>query len=613
MDKQTTTSKKRRPLIRSSMKRQILIVCIICTLVALVLQTVLFLNASSSLIYEQNRNESYNSLVNMQNELYTYMKGIEGNMVGIYNNKEYLKALKEYKNTEDLHQDYYRFARDFSESNFTANDGMMALYFYNSKHEIISTYRKAMTPKHNYAIDIFQDSETYNAERVKEYIESGDTQMLISSYYNPSREKDMVRFVLKIYDPSNIKSVIGYIVCDTDVKAMQKIMKKYLPGDEVYVWLQPAGDRPFAALGTLNEENETFYNETSNNIMQGFSPEENMQDSKKVLFHISQTKFNMDAYSIMPQSLLEKNQRTLTRNLFLIAVAVSISMALLYSYITRRLTKPLEELMTTIGRIRAGETELRAAYQAQDEIGQLGHEFNHMLDSMETLIGQQYQDRLLVNKAEYKALQAQINPHFLYNTLDTMSSIASIQNCDIVCNMCQSLSNIFRYSLDIKHPYSTVAREMVHLRNYIFVMDVRMREEVKYNFDIDEEVLVYSIPRISIQPLVENALNHGLKNKHGEKTVSIKAWKEDETLHIMVHDNGIGMDASEMNKKLEENSVDQVEEGNSIGLTNINARLKMVYGTEYGLHIESRIDEGTSIFLVVPAMKEEELYGKANV
>ena len=162
----------------------------------------------------------------------------------------------------------------------------------------------------------------------------------------------MARFVLKIYDPSKIKNVIGYIVCDTDVKFMQKIMKKYLPSDEVYVWLQPTGDRAFAALGTLDDDNMLFYQDTSDHIMLGEQPAENLQDNQKILFHISQTKFNLSAYSVMPQSLLEKNQRTLTKNLFLIAVCVSILMVLLYLYITRRLTEPLEELMSTIASIR---------------------------------------------------------------------------------------------------------------------------------------------------------------------------------------------------------------------------------------------------------------------
>lgn len=294
--------------------------------------------------------------------------------------------------------------------------------------------------------------------------------------------------------------------------------------------------------------------------------------------------------------------------MLLIVLVLSVVLIVLFLYITKTLAKPLENLTSTVSQISDGDTNLRVDYTGPDEIGQLGSEFNHMLDEIENLIGQEYENKLLLNKAEYKALQAQINPHFLYNTLDTMSSIASIQNCEIVSRLCQSLSGIFRYSLDMKHPYSTVAQEINHLKNYIFVMDVRMGNVVEYRFDIAEEVLQDTIPRISLQPLVENAINHGIKNKHGDKIISIRAFIENENLIIEVEDNGTGFDATEMNKRLEENDMMLVEEGNSIGIYNINARLKMLYGEEYGLKVYSELNKGTLVKLWIPRKKIEEVF-----
>ena len=603
----------RKNTVRGSMRNKILLICILCTLVALVMQNMLLLNVSSNMVYEQARDMAYNSLDNMQNELDSYIRGIENNMVNIYNDKTFLNALREYDAVEDLRQGYYRYARDYAEEYFTASDGMMALYFYNSSHEIVSVYRKASTPKRNFATDIYLETEVYNAERVKTYVESEENKMLISSYHNPSIQGDMVRFVLKIYDTSNIKNMIGYIVCDADVEMMQKIMKKYQLGDNTFVWLQPVGDRPFAMVGQPDESYADFYTETMEEIQTIGEAAADMADSEKVFFHLSQKRYELDAYAVLPQSVLKASQKMLSRTLFMIVTALSILMILLYTYITKSLTKPLAELMDTIGRIRGGETELRVNYQVQDEIGKLGEEFNYMLDSIENLIGQQYQYQLLANRAQYQALQAQINPHFLYNTLDTMSSIASIQNCDLVSVLCQSLSNLFRYSLDMKYSYATVEREITHLKNYIFVMDVRMRQEIRYHFDIDEEALMYCVPKISLQPLVENAINHGLKNKRGEKNIYIKIWQSEEKLYIMVKDDGVGMDAGQQNRRLQENDTTLIEEDNSIGLSNINARLKMLYGEEFGLRIESELGKGSAVYLTVAAKKEEELYGKENV
>ena len=184
-----------------------------------------------------------------------------------------------------------------------------------------------------------------------------------------------------------------------------------------------------------------------------------------------------------------------------------------------------------------------------------------VLSRIDRLIHTVYLKEILTRNAQLESLQAQINPHFLYNTLDTMSSIASIQNCDLVSDLCQSLSNIFRYSLDMKYPYATVSREIAHLKNYIFVMNVRMRQEIRYHFDIDEDALLYSMPKISIQPLVENAINHGLKNKRGEKNIVIKVWQADGKLYVMVRDDGVGMDAEKLNRLLQENDRDLIDLG----------------------------------------------------
>lgn len=597
-----------------NMRMKILAVCVGCTLIALVMQTLLFQRASAKLIGRQSKNESYHTLENMQNEVYTFIKHIESNMIEIYNNRDFLSTLKSGESVEDVREKYYRLAYTIASEEFQTSDGVVALYLYNSDNEIISTYRRAVTPRHNYPKDIYENRELYNTDVVTEYMASDDTSMLISSYYNVCRQRDIVRFGLKIYDNTNLNDKVGYIICDIDSKVIEKIMKKYVINDEMYIWLQPTGDRQVYAIGTLEEENRAYHEQISQYILVGDMEEtENFSDSSRVLFKVSQDRYNLNAYSIMPQSVLEENQKVLSRNLVFIAVSMGALMSILYFYVTRSLTSPLERLMETIGRIRAGDTELRVGYQAKDEIGMLGTEFNNMLDEMESLIGQQYEDKLLRNKAEYKALQAQINPHFLYNTLETMSSIASIQNCEMVSNLCQSLSNIFRYSLDMKHPYVTVAKEIGHLKNYIYVMNIRMREEIRYVFEIGEDVLQDMVPRISIQPLVENALKHGLKNKYGEKYIKISAENKDGILYISVEDNGTGMDAEEMNARLRENDTAAVEEGNSIGLLNINARLKMAYGEAYGIYIESMVGQGTTVVMKVPERQEDMPDGKENV
>ena len=175
------------------------------------------------------------------------------------------------------------------------------------------------------------------------------------------------------------------------------------------------GDRAFALVGEPGESYVDFYERTMGDIQENKQAAVDMTDSEKVFFHLPIKKYDLDVYAVMPQSVLKASQKMLARTLVMSVTALSVLMIILYTYITKRLTNPLANLMDTIGRIRSGETNLRVDYRVQDEIGKLGEEFNYMLDSIENLIGQQYQDKLLLNRAQYQALQAQINPHFLYN------------------------------------------------------------------------------------------------------------------------------------------------------------------------------------------------------
>lgn len=586
------------------LRLKILCMCLGCTLIALILQTILFQETSSGIIYDRAKAESANSLQNMQNEIYSFVKNVESNLIEVYSEKELIESLKRQESIEKLRSGFYRKAYEIATTGFETSDSVVALYLYTSKDEIISTYRRAMTPKHNYPVDIYDDEDYSNAEAVKNFVNSEKNGVLISSYYNKYRETDIVRFVLKLYDNRNYNQAIGYIVCDIDSKAIRSIMEKYSTDKTMYIWLQPMNDRPVTFIGSLSDDEEKEYREISSQIKQGIQAVETTYGSaKQELFQVEQNKYNLAAYSLMPRELLEQNQRALTVNLLLIGMIMVVTAAVLTFILSRSMTRPLEYLMVTIEKIKGGNTTLRADIRNKDEIGMLGQNFNEMLDQMEELAEKEKQANELLSQAKYKALQAQINPHFLYNTLDTMSSIAQIRDCQEVSRLSQSLSNIFRYSLNMKDPFSTVSKEIVHLKNYSYVMGVRMQDNIQYTFDIDENVLQSKIPRLSLQPLVENALNHGLRNKRGEKCVRIQAKVEGDNVAIRISDNGVGMDADAFNLNLQKNDIHYIEEGNSIGLYNINARLKMLYGESYGLHITSVIGEGTEVYMAIPREK----------
>lgn len=589
---------------------KILLMCLACTLSALALQTLLFQNTSSRILYNRVKEETSGSLRNLQNSVYSYLTAMESKLIEIYEEDDFVNALNSGADISELKRRYLALAQDFALSAFETTDGVKAVYLYTADHQIISTYRRAVTPKHNYPTDLYSD-EQYNGGTIKAYMESNNTGMVISSYYNTHRQTEIVHLVMKIFAGYQYDRAVGYIVCDVDSSTITAIMKKCIADSSAFVWLQPSGDRPAVYIGTLSEEQQAeFQRIAAENADGEISAGELERITDTELFQVSQTRYDLTAYSLMPQEHLRQNQQALSASLATIATIMILVSIVLTSLVVRSMTRPLQKLTRTIDHIKEGQTHLRVQVDRNDELGMLSRNVNEMLDNLETLRVKEQEHIRLLDQAEYRTLQAQINPHFLYNTLETMAGIAEMEDCSQVSQLSYSLSKIFRYSLNTRDAFSTVGKEIEHLKNYTYIMDVRMNGEVEYRYEIDPAVQLEDVPRLSIQPLVENSLNHGLKNKAGKKLVVITAGEAEGNLVITVADNGVGMDAEAMNRSLAANDLRDSAQGNSIGLHNINARLKLLHGEAYGLFIESTPGEGTRVTMTIPRKKEVSADGK---
>ena len=393
-------------------------------------------------------------------------------------------------------------------------------------------------------------------------------------------------------------------------------MAKYVDVEQVCLWLQPLNDRVIAMTGEASESQCRIQKQLAKVVQSHYKSGELEQEyDGNYLIQVSQENYNLEAFVLVSQSLLTATQKTLIRTLLIIMGAMILAIMVIVLFVSQWMTKPVEEMSSTITRIKDGETQLRVQPVGwSQELTTLGTEFNEMLDRMQVMAQEELQHKMLVERTEYKMLQAQINPHFLYNTLDTMSGIANAQNCPMVSGMCHSLSAIFRYSLNMTDELSTVQNEMAHVRNYLYVMDVRNGSTIAYDYQIDSDTLADQMPRICIQPVVENALTHGLRNvRRKDKKLLIRSEHVNENLVITIQDNGVGMDAESMNRLLDQNDMKRVESGISIGILNVNARLKRLFGEKYGLHIESTAGEGTTVTITVPAVSTENSGDMENV
>lgn len=588
-----------------TMRTALLVLCISSVVFALLLQTFLFHQSLRRQIRAESISDHEISLNKMQTDLSNFIHTIRGEMLTIYSEQDLTNAMRDAAEQDSSMKEYYWRTWYMARKRFTKEDQVLAMYLYDTRDKLISSYRYNSV---TYPRDIYKADYDDNADRVYSYVHGDRTDLMISGYHNPEAKKDIVRFVLKLHNYDADRSSLGYLVCDINSVAFTSIMAKYVDVDQVCLWLQPLDDKVIAMTGQASESQSRIQKQLSKVIQDYYQANELQEEyDGNYLIQVSQENYNLEAFVLVSQSLLTVAQKSLIRTLLIIMAAMIGAVAVLVLFVSQWVTKPVEEMSSTITQIKNGEKQLRVQPVGWSrELTTLGTEFNEMLDRMEVMAQEELQHKMLVERTEYKMLQAQINPHFLYNTLDTMSGIANAQNCPLVSGMCRSLSAIFRYSLNMTDELSTLQNEMAHVRNYLYVMDVRNGSTIAYDYQIDSDTLQDPMPRICIQPVVENALTHGLRNvRRKDKKLLIRSEHVGENLVITVQDNGAGMDAEEMNCLLEQNDMKRVESGVSIGILNVNARLKKLFGKEYGLHIESTIGEGTTVTITVPAVSED--------
>ena len=572
-------------------------------LAALLLLSALFTYSSAGTIYEQSKITNIQLLQRLQDSISSQIMDIEDTLISLYNEPDLMNDLAAHLEYTDMKERHFRQAYTLAQK-FDVQDGIVAIYIYDDFDRLISSYRHASTPMYRYPEDPTSRQSEINSKPLRQFLRDEGRTMLISSYYNQNRETDIIRFAINIFSQDGTRNQIGAVICDVDSSVFREGLEQYSTQESNLLWLQPAGDRPAVHIGAETDNQ-------AGTIMEAIAEGQNADDlteivQGQVLFCLDIPPYNLTLYSLMPPTLLIENQKALNKSLTLIAALMVIVFAIVSIFVAQGITRPLAKLTGTMRRIQGGETELRVERLGNDEIGELGATFNQMLDQVETLLVQEYQMKLTLQQAQFNVLQPQINPHFLYNTLDTMSSIAQIQGCMPVSALSESLGNIFRYTLDIS-AFSTLEKELIHLKNYIYVMDVRMHSAVQYIYDVDDELLPCRLPRLTLQPLVENAILHGVRGVKHEKIIRVTVSRDADCLTIIVQDNGLGMDVTEINARLRADARTELEKGRSIGLVNINARIQMLYGNCYGIVVESEPGQGTAVTVRLPAVSAEEV------
>ena len=267
-------------------------------------------------------------------------------------------------------------------------------------------------------------------------------------------------------------------------------------------------------------------------------------------------------------------------------------------FISSRIANPIKRLERSVKGLEGGNWDTEIAVGGSYEIAHLGKTIRTMVAQMRRLMDDIVAEQESKRKSEFDALQSQINPHFLYNTLDTIQWKALEYQAMDIAEMIQMLSQLFRLSLNNGKEMVSVEEELTHVQNYLAIQKIRYGDAVSYTLDAAPAVAQYRIPKLILQPLVENAIYHGIKPAGRPGQIRIRLWEEEAFLYLQAADNGAGMTAqavTDIRRNLELSL-----ETDHYGLYNVNERLRLCYGSAYRLRLESRPGEGTCVTLRLP-------------
>jgi Putative regulator of cell autolysis len=335
-----------------------------------------------------------------------------------------------------------------------------------------------------------------------------------------------------------------------------------------------------------------------------------IKTSKYSVFYYRFAKDSMMAIKIIPNSLIVESARnTLGINILIIIVflIISVFIAIAIAYET---TKPIIKLSKSMKGIKDNQLISVTPTGRLDEIGVLEQSYHFMVEKIKYLIENEYKINMEKRTAQLRALQAQINPHFLNNTLQLIGGIAISKNAPEIYTIIKAIGNMFFYSIKDEEDLVDLDKEIHHIKDYLFIQELRFTDRIDIEFNIDENLSKYALPKLIIQPLVENAFRHGLEKKAGLWKLSISTLKNENKINIIVEDNGVGIDEVKLksiNRQLEDNLNNVLHIGGSMGVKNIDARIKLYFGSEYGINIKSSLNNGTKITLIFPALLKGEI------
>lgn len=418
---------------------------------------------------------------------------------------------------------------------------------------------------------------------------------------NRSNKLSMFRTVLRLTD----YTPMAFMMISINTQGLKEIYKNLL-------------DIHDSTILFLDEKNEVFLYDTnvhgaisiegmvrhipssSKQLQEGYEIYDS-NGEKYLLNYVELKNSKWKILNVVPLKSFAINIRYIPIFVIIIFVLALVIGFYLTTFTASLLTKPIKKLVASMNRVKKGDFQETVQIKYNDEIGELCADYNAMIAHINKLLNQVYALEIEERIAELKALEAQINPHFLYNTLDNIYWKAVAGDNKGVQEMVHALSKVFRLALNVGKEFSSISQEKEFIGYYIQLQEKRYRNKLQYSIDFSAEIMDHQIPKLILQPFVENAIVHGIETGDKKTTVSISGFMDDGRIHFIIKDDGTGM-SQDVLDKLKDPQTDEnaTAARGGYGIKNVINRLLIYYGTDHVLTIQSELGSGTEINIILP-------------
>lgn len=326
------------------------------------------------------------------------------------------------------------------------------------------------------------------------------------------------------------------------------------------------------------------------------------QNNKKVLVSMQVfEKLNWKIISTVSLDEITKEKANIQKVIIIVGILCLI-FAVIFSYlISYTVTKPVHKLTGIMKLIMGGNMSVRAEIEDSSEIGILTQGFNNLMDKVQELLKDVLSEQKAKQEFEFKLIQSQIKPHFLYNSLETILSLNKLERNEDAMQVTKSLASFYRLSLSKGNDIIKISEEIQIIKDYLYIQKQRYSNYMDFSLDIDEKILDFYVPKLTLQPLVENSIYHGLKYKNNKGRLEIKGYMEEQRIVLVVFDDGVGIPEEKINMLLNDQS--QIDKKEDFGLGSVDRRLKLLYGNEFGLEIMSEFGSYTRVSVNIPVLR----------